>query len=64
MNILLPINQQIDAIIIKKYNENCIRIIYNSEFHQRTKYIDLRYYFTRNYINKNEIILEWISGYD
>jgi hypothetical protein len=64
MNTLLPIDQQINAITIKKNNENCIRIRYNPEFHQRTKHIDLKYHFIRNHISKNEIILKWISGCD
>jgi hypothetical protein len=64
INTLLPINQQINAITIKENNKSCIRIRYNPEFHQRTKYIDLKYYFIRNHINKNEIILEWISRCD
>jgi hypothetical protein len=58
INTLLPINQQIDVITIKKDNESYIRIKYNSEFHQRTKYIDLRYHFIRNHINKSEIMLK------
>jgi hypothetical protein len=58
MNILFPIDQQINAITIKKDNKSCIRIKYNPELHQRTKHIDLKYYFIRNHISKDEIILE------
>ena len=58
INIFLPIGRQLRTITIKKDNESCIRIRRNPEFHQRTKYIDLRYHFIRNHINNGDITLK------
>ena len=62
INTFLPIGRQLRTITIKGDNESCIRIRRNPEFHQRMKYIDLRYHFIRNHINNGDITLEWTPG--
>jgi hypothetical protein len=36
-------------------NQSVIKIIYNSEDRKRIRYIDIRYYFIRQFVNKKEI---------
>jgi hypothetical protein len=36
-------------------NQSIIKIIYNSEDRKRIRYIDIRYYFIRQFVNKEEI---------
>jgi hypothetical protein len=43
------------SIIIMEDNQSVIKIIYNSENRKRIRYIDIRYYFIRQFIDKEEI---------
>jgi hypothetical protein len=38
-----------------KDNQSAIKIIHNSENRKRIRYIDIRYYFIRQFVNKEEI---------
>lgn len=42
-------------------NQRVIRLVHNPEFHQRTKHIDVRYYFVRDHQEKNEVDVTYVS---
>jgi hypothetical protein len=56
--------KQIQTVILKEDNENCILIRSNPELHQRTKHIDIRYHFLRDHIKKRDITLKWTPTAD
>jgi hypothetical protein len=37
-----------------KNNQSAIKITHNPENRKRTRYIDIRYYFIRQFVNKEE----------
>ena len=39
-------------------NALALKLIKNSKFHERTKHINIRYYFIREYVKRREIISE------
>jgi hypothetical protein len=43
------------SIIIMKDNQLIIKIIHNSEDRKRIRYIDIRYHFIRQFVNKEKI---------
>jgi hypothetical protein len=45
LNTFFPMEKQIQTVILKEDNENCILIGSNPELHQRIKHIDMRYHF-------------------
>jgi hypothetical protein len=53
-----------DGVILKKDNQSCVQIDQNPEFHQRIKYIDIRYYFIQRHISNENIKLEWVPEID
>jgi hypothetical protein len=42
-------------IIIIEDNQSTIKIIHNSEDRKRIRYINIRYYFIRQFVDKEEI---------
>ena len=50
--------------LIKYNNTNAINISKNPIQHSRTKYIDIKHYFIRDYILKRDIELEFVSTSD
>jgi len=65
-NIMTQIGFNLD-VPIKMYvddNVSAINLAKNSDFHQRSKHIDIRYHFLRDKVGKNMIKLEYcISEY-
>jgi hypothetical protein len=43
------------SIIIMEDNQSIIKIIYNSEDRKRIRYINIRYHFIRQFVNKEEV---------
>jgi hypothetical protein len=43
------------SIIIMKDNQSVIKIAYNSENRKKIRYIDIRYHFIRQFVDKKEI---------
>eukprot|EP00253_Pinus_taeda_P028412 PITA_28412 len=42
--------------------ESCIKLMENEFFHDRSKHIEIKYHFTRDYVQKVAIKLEYISA--
>jgi transposase InsO family protein len=49
------------STIIYCDNQAAIAISKNDIHHERTKHIDIRYHFIRDYIDKNILVIQWIS---
>jgi hypothetical protein len=45
---------------MKTDTQGAIDLVINARFLQKTKYINIRYYFIRDYINTKEINLKYI----
>jgi hypothetical protein len=43
------------SITIIEDNQSAIKIVYNSEDRKRIRYIDIRYHFIRQFVDKGEI---------
>jgi hypothetical protein len=41
-------------------NQNCIRLSEHPVFHERSKHIEIKYYFIRDKVQKGEVKLEYI----
>ena len=45
-------------------NQGAVRLVYNAEFHQRTKHIQLRYHYIREQIAEERIEVKYVSTED
>ena len=54
------IPQRVTPLAIISDSNTAIKLAENPKFHKRSKYIDIVYYFTREYIKKNKIKLTFI----
>jgi hypothetical protein len=55
INIFLSEEFIYSSITIMEDNQSVIKIAYNSENRKRIHYIDIRYYFIRQFVDKEEI---------
>lgn len=51
---------QTGPTVIKEDNQSCIAFSSRQVDHQRTKHIDLKYHFTRDYVSKGVVRLEYV----
>ena len=51
----------LDHIPTKCDNTSAINLIKNPIQHSRTKYIEIRYYFIRDHVQKGDVELEFVS---
>eukprot|EP00253_Pinus_taeda_P025920 PITA_25920 len=56
-----PFDQELRPTTIHCDNQSCIKLTKNPVFHDRSKYIDIRYHFIRDYVQKGAVKLECIS---
>lgn len=42
-------------------NESAIKLVKNSEFHKRTKHIDIRYHYIREKCEEGEIVVRYVA---
>jgi hypothetical protein len=45
-------------------NQSVIKITHNSEDRKKIRYINIRYHFIRQFVNKKEIKFQWIQSSD
>ena len=62
MSELTKINAQVPKLKID--NQSAIRLIKNPDVHQRSKHIDIKFYFIREKYQNNEMKLEYVSSDD
>lgn len=48
-------------ISIKRNNTSAIVITHNHVLHSRTKHIDIKYHFIRYYVEKKDIMFEYVK---
>ena len=48
-------------MVVDYDNQSCINLTENPLFHDRSKHIDIRYHFIRDYVQKGAVKLEYIS---
>jgi hypothetical protein len=58
INIFLSKELIYSSIIIMENNQSTIKIAHNSEDRKKIRYIDIRYYFIRQFVDKEEIKLQ------
>ena len=54
-------NQVLDSIVIYCDNQSCVKISENHMFHDRSKHIEIKYYYIRDRVQKGEVKLQYIS---
>ena len=57
----LDYKKNIRSILLRVDNKESISFIENSEFHKRIKYIDIRWHWIRNAVERNQISLKYVS---
>ena len=53
--------QELRPTIIYCDNQSCIRLSENPVFHDRSKHIEIRYHFIRDYVQRGAVELQYIS---
>ena len=54
-------DQELRPTVIHYDNQSCIRLSENPVLHDRSKYIEIRYHFIRDYVQRGAIELQYIS---
>jgi hypothetical protein len=54
-------DQVLDTPAIYCDNQSCVKLSENFMFHDRSKHIEIKYYFIHDKIEKGEVILQYIS---
>ena len=54
-------DQELRPTVIHCDNQSCIKLTENPMFHDRSKHIDIKYHFIRDYVQKGAMKLEYIS---
>jgi hypothetical protein len=54
-------DQVLDSTIIYCDNQSCVKLSENPVFHDKSKHIEIKYYFIRDKVQKREVILQYIS---
>jgi hypothetical protein len=56
--------KELEATVIHCDNQSCIRLSENPVFHDRSKHIDIRYHFIRDYVQRGAVRLQYIQTDD
>jgi hypothetical protein len=51
--------EQLEPVVIESDNQSCIKFVENEKFSNRTKHIDVRYHFVKDFINMKSIELQY-----
>ena len=63
-NAIFNSNYRVKIPPILTDNEAALKISYNSEFHKKTKHIDIAYHYTRELVKNKKIAIFFIRGKD
>jgi hypothetical protein len=61
---LLDYGVKFDCIPLLCDNENAVKIVTNPVQHKKTKHIDIRHYFLRDYMSKGDLVMESVRTDD
>ena len=53
--------QELRPTVIYCDNQSCIRLSENPMFHDRSKHIEIRYHFIKDYVQRGVVELQYIS---
>jgi hypothetical protein len=53
-----------DSTIIHCDNQSCIRLSEHPVFHERSKHIEIKYYFIQDKVQEGEVKLQYIPTYE
>jgi hypothetical protein len=56
--------QEMSLTVIHCDNQSCIKLSENPVFHDRSKYIEIRYHFICEWVQRGVVQLQYISTYD
>jgi hypothetical protein len=42
-------------------NQSCVKLLENPVFHDKSKHIEIKYYFLRDKFHRGEVVLQYIS---
>ena len=51
-----------ETTIIHCDNQSCIKLSENPVFHDKSKHIEIRYHFIRDYVQRGAVLLRYISS--
>ena len=54
-------NLELDTTVILCDNQSCIKMTENPMFHDRSKHIEIRYFYIRDMMQKGAIKLQYVS---
>jgi hypothetical protein len=54
-------DQVLDLTVIYCDNQSCVKLSKNPVFHDRSKHIEIKYYFLRDKVQRGEVVLQYIS---
>ena len=54
-------DQELRLTVIYYDNQSCIQLFENPVFHDRSKHIEIRYHFIRDYVQRGVVALQYIS---
>ena len=54
-------DQELRPTVIYCDNQSCIQLSENPVFHDRSKHIEIKYHFTRDYVQRGAVSLQYIS---
>jgi hypothetical protein len=53
-------DQVLDSTVIYCDNQSCVKLSEISVFHERSKHIEIKYYFLRHRVQRGEVVLQYI----
>jgi hypothetical protein len=53
-------DQVMDSIVIYCDNQSCVKLSENPLFHDRSKHIEIEYYFLNDRVQRGEVVLQYI----
>jgi hypothetical protein len=54
-------DQVMDSTMIYCDDQSCVKLSENLMFHDRSKHIEIEYYFLHNRVQRGEVVLQYIS---
>lgn len=60
--ITIPVMLKLPSVPLYCDNQSAIRLVKNAEFHQRTRHINLRYHFIRDYQEQKRIDVQYVGS--
>lgn len=59
--LLESVEINVNGVVLYCDNQGAIKLAANAQYHPRTKHIDIRYHFIRQYVDSGVILLKWVD---